>query len=89
MSNIKFQFPSDLFKWFMNHDKRKDEWNYKSLFNQYFRYKKTDHYLWETYDRRLYPIIDIVKKSKKIKILEVGFGFGHCWIAQRTNISLL
>ena len=84
MSNIKFQFPSDLFKWFMNHDKRKDEWNYKSLFNQYFRYKKTDHYLWETYDRRLYPIIDIVKKSKKIKILEVGFGFWHdlLWASQ-------
>lgn len=69
----------------MNNEVREDDWNYETLFKQYFKYKNTDHYLWQIYNRRLCPIINLVKKKKKkLKILEVGFGFGHelLWVAQ-------
>ena len=60
----------------MNHDKRKDEWIINPFLINILDIKKQIHYLWETYDRRLYPIIDIVKKSKKIKILELVLVLG-------------
>lgn len=80
-----FDLPSQLFRWCLAHTSSGHEvFSYETCFPAYLTLAKEDGYLWRSYDRRLEPLIDEVRKGANPRILEVGCGFGHdlIWTAQ-------
>lgn len=73
-----FEMPSDLFRWCLrNTETGSDVYSYKICFPAYMAAAAAAGYLWETYDRRLQELIDGVRASAGLRVLEVGSGFGH------------
>lgn len=80
-----FDLPSQLFRWCLaNTSSGHEVFSYETCFPAYLTLANEDGYLWRSYDRRLEPLIDEVRKGANPRILEVGCGFGHdlIWTAQ-------
>jgi SAM-dependent methyltransferase len=73
-----FDMPSDLFRWCLTNTETGSEvFSYEICFPTYLAAAARDGYIWETYNRRLQELIEGVKTGMRLRVLEVGSGFGH------------